>query len=247
MGCAEESPPAAPTAEQPSVVPEPPAAPDPSSVGSEDGQRLGRTASALGRGSTDEAFRDWALYVADGTGIKAPAYTVMSELYGRFAGRATYIDGSQDTVFASDANELTRQFATAIYLDCYYARAAGRPLNVVIGGFSRGAHIALEGFKWASEYWGCGGTAKYTLLLDPVDTSVWGWNHSAPGISQTILIRKNWWANTWAFVFANAPIFAANLTVIEHDQGHFAFAQDWRSLEDMVRFANQRGPATLFR
>lgn len=179
-----------------------PRAPAPPGERTKEGS-VGKVTQALGTaGGEGSNPRLWnhTLYVADGSGSSGlGSYPVTAAIYSQYTGPRYYVQGPGTWLENSD--EILITLASKMYWDC----RAGRT-EATLAGYSRGPFYALEAHRWAG-IWGCAPTVRAALFVDPVDTLIWNFNHVVPSTATVRILRKDWWFNAWAFVFANAPVW----------------------------------------
>lgn len=164
---------------------------------------LGKVSQALGTAGgegSNPRLRNHVLYVADGSGsLGLGSYQVTAEIFNRYTGPRYFVQGPGTRL--ENSTEILIILASKMYWNC----RAGQT-EATLAGYSRGPFYALEAHRWASS-WGCAPTVRAALFIDPVDTLIWNFNHSVPSTASVRILRKDWWFNAWAFIFANAPVW----------------------------------------
>lgn len=212
-----------PFAELPPAVEPPPPPTD---------ENVGTTSQALATSSSiasSTLFANHTLYVADGSGGSwLGAYPVTASIYWRFNGRKYWVQGPG--TWLEQSQEILSNLANRMYWDC-----ASGYREATIAGYSRGAYYTLEALRWA-QYWGCAPTVRAALFVDPVDTSIWSFNHTVPWTAQVRLVRKSWFFNAWATVFANGPIYGGTQFVRDVPATHPDLGVSTMIAEDEISY-----------
>ncbi len=197
------------------------------------GEHLGHAAQALSssEGGAMTGGATQTLYVADGSGADwLGAYPVTGAIYNAFTGNKYWVSGPSTLNYG--AYDILLDLGSRMYWDCVSRRG-----DAVIAGYSRGVYNVLEAHRWA-ETWGCAPTVRAALFVDPVDTLIWGYNHVVPDNAPTRIIRKNWWYNAWAFVFANGPVYGGQQYIREAAASHPGLGSALWAADDEEEYGN---------
>jgi hypothetical protein len=136
-------------------------------------------------------------------------------------GPGTYLQSSQ---------EILTNLASKMYWDCWNGHR-----DAALAGYSRGAYYTLEAHRWAT-VWGCAPTVHAALFVDPVDTLIWGFNHTVPDDANVRIARKNGWYDQWATIFANGAILGGRQWVVYEALSHPAMGNAGYVADDAVYY-----------